>query len=594
MLLSPDFQIVKSRVKKYDVLIHTPYLERDEAELFLGYYLLRNIETMVYMVLGVELLPYQGMILRMLLKKSFPMLILTRGGAKTFLLGIYSALRSLISHGSHVVIVGANRRQSLFVFEEMSKAYYGKNGGLFRECCPKPPNCKPEESSLIVKSGTKFSKISSYPLASGDRIRGARSSHMIVDEANLIPESIFDTILKPMSAVAMNPVERVKILQRERALVEAGVIKEGDRIEFEDNQIILSSSAGYCFQYLYKQYKEYRQSILNSVEFKKPSQHAIIQIGWEAINQIAPGYLDLSAVENSRITSSKDRFDSEYGAQFVSDSAGFYPRSLLERQTIKVNELPSVEIKAESNNAYIMAIDPSSAENEKNDFFGIGIGKIDTTNHKIYLVNADGQTGKGWTYHVQLVREYIREFSPKYIIMDKFGGGSNLASLLQAEEYLDKEKGDQIIRTLEKDDIFDYNATMNKILRLVVFTSDWIEQSNINLKSNLDHGHFWFASKPTEAAYSSTEAIANKFDNADDSITECKNELSLIIGEQNDRGLTSFKMPESLGAIHKKQRVRKDLYVVCLLLAWGLKEYLEILGGNKKKSERYSPVFSLV
>ena len=153
------------------------------------------------------------------------MLILTRGGGKSFLLGVYAALRALVSHGSKIVIVGANRRQALFVFAEAAKIYFSRNAGLFRECCAKPPVSQPEESYLIVKAGDKSSRISAFPLAQGDKIRGARASHMLVDEANIIPEDIYTTVLKPMGAVTTNPVERVRAIQKEKELVEAGVIK---------------------------------------------------------------------------------------------------------------------------------------------------------------------------------------------------------------------------------------------------------------------------------------------------------------------------------------------------------------------------------
>lgn len=594
MILHPNYQIIKSREKKYDVLLHKPYLERNEAELFLTYYLLKNITTTCYFCLGVELMPHQSILMSVLLRKPYVMMILSRGAAKTFCLGVYAALRAMITSGSKIVLVGANRRQSLFIFNETSKIYYNKNAKLFYDCCVKAPTFQPEESYLLVKGSDKTSKISSTPLASGNKIRGLRATHLLVDEANIVPEDIYKTVLSPMGAVSSDNVEAYKRHLREQELIKAGIILEKDSIEMSSNQIILSSSAGYKFQFLYKEYESYRNSILQSINEGKSSPYAIVQMSWEAIDILSPNYLDKASIERDKKTFSFDRFTSEYEGQFVSDSSGFYPRSLLENRTIPRNQLPSVEIKSDDSSIYIMAIDPSSADNAQNDYFGIAIGRIDLINKKLYIINATGSTGQGWVHHVNLVKQYIKDFKPKYIVCDKFGGGAALSSVLQAEEYMKKEDGHNLIYSLDKDDLTTYSEASNKILRLVTFEPNWIEEANFHFKAMLDHANFWFASPPTEGVYSLTEELVNRYEDAHEGIEECKNELSLMVGEVNNNGKTTFKLPESLGQVKKTKRVRKDMYTVSLLLAWAYKEYMSIIE-NKGGSgpEEYTPYIGL-
>lgn len=596
MIINSQFQITSSRNKKYDVLLHTPVLERTEAEHFLCYYFLRNIETTAYFTMGVELMPHQGVVLRTLFRKPYVMLVLGRGASKTFCLGVYAALRAMITPGSKIVVVGANRRQSLFVFNEVSKIYYNKSAGLFKECCIKAPTFQPEESYLLVKGSEKQSKISSLPLASGDRIRGLRSTHMLVDEANIVPEDIYKTVLSPMGAVSSENVESYKRHLREQELIKAGVILEKDAMEHLSNQIVMSSSAGYQFQFLYKEYLNYRKSILEiGAANEKYCPYAIIQMGWETINLLSPGYLDVGSIERDKKTFSFDKFSMEYEAVFVSDSAGFYPRSLLENRTIKRTELPSVEIKADEA-VYILAIDPSSAENPENDYFGIAVGKVDMVTRKVYLVNAHGSTGQGWIHHVNLVKEYIKTFKPKYIVLDRFGGGVNLADTFKQEEYMKKEDGYNLIYSLEKDDLTTYDIAGNRILRLVTFEPVWIEEANFHLKSMLDHGNFWFASAPLEAVYSQPEDIVNAYEDAHEGVEECKNELALIVGDASaNNGRMSFRLPESLGQLRKTKRVRKDMYTVCLLLGWGCKEYFQIIDTKPDSGiQAYDPIVGLV
>jgi hypothetical protein len=576
MIIHSDFQITSSRNKKYDVLLHKPYLERTEAEHYLCYYFLKNLEATAYFTLGVELMPHQGILLRTLFRKSYVMMILSRGASKTFVLGVYAALRAMMNPGSKIVVVGANRRQSLFVFNEVSKIYYSKNSGIFRDCCIKAPTFQPEESYLMIKGGEKSSKISSLPLASGDRIRGLRSTHMLVDEANIVPEDIYKTVLSPMGAVSSENVDAYKRKLREQELIKAGVIVEKDAMEQLANQIVMSSSAGYQFQFLYKEYLNYKKIISDCAKENKPCPYAIVQLGWETIEAVSPGYLELPNIEVAKKTFSFDKFDTEYNAKFVSDSMGFYPRSLLENRSIKLNQSPSVEIKGDDS-VYILAIDPSSAENPENDYFGIVVGKLDLVNRKIYLVNASGSTGQGWIHHVNLVKEYIRIFKPKYIVVDRFGGGVNLADTLRSEEYMKKEDGDKVIQSLEKDDLTTYDVGLNRILRLVTFEPIWIEEANFHFKSMLDHGNFWFAGPAPESIYSLTTEEVEKYDDAHEGVEECKNELSLIVQEAGNNGKSVFKLPESIGQVKKTKRVRKDLYTASLLLAWGCKEYFQMI-----------------
>src|SRR6266496_5583945 len=51
-------------------------------------------------VFNIKILPFQQIILEQLWKKAFPMLIMTRGGSKTFLLALYSLLKALFFQDS--------------------------------------------------------------------------------------------------------------------------------------------------------------------------------------------------------------------------------------------------------------------------------------------------------------------------------------------------------------------------------------------------------------------------------------------------------------------------------------------------------------
>lgn len=517
----------------------------------------------------------------------------------TFLLGVYGCLRCCILPGSKIVMVGSNRRQSRFIFDESKKIYYNKNASLFREMVPKPPNDLPEASSMYVRSETKTSSIMALPLAAGDRIRGARSSHLLVDEFNIIPEDVYKNILAPTSSVSLNPVEKSRRMKREKELIDAGVIVESDRMEFADNQVVASSSASYAFTYMHSLYQEFKNKIIagkdtdDPIKIKEAAKYGIFQCGADAILQINPGYLDSSNVEQARSTFSKDRFMTEYGAQWAVDSLGEFPRSLLETRQIKMGEFPSVEITGKANDIYIAAVDPSSGSNEKNDWFAIVVLKLDMVTKRGYIVYASASTGKGWPYYISEVRKVIKKFNPRFIGMDAYGGGIQVGSLLTSAEYCEIGK-DKILKTLDKDDLSTYSWIDNRILRLITPTPQWNENANSNFKSLLEHAQFYFSGSIGESIYTTTKSEEiDEYESISERIEEAKNQISLIVGTQGSNGLVTFAMPEMMSKTRKKDRSRKDLYSAVLIAAWGMKEYLEICNAPSAQAAQYSPTVSL-
>lgn len=73
----------------------------------------------------LELAPFQSVILQTLWDKTFPILLMTRGGGKSFMLAVYALLRATLVQGSKVVIVAASFRQSKVVFDYILKIWEG-------------------------------------------------------------------------------------------------------------------------------------------------------------------------------------------------------------------------------------------------------------------------------------------------------------------------------------------------------------------------------------------------------------------------------------------------------------------------------------
>ena len=83
--------------------------------------------------LNIDLLPIQAAILEELWIRPFPMLIMARGGSKSFLLAVYAMLRLLFVPENKIVIVGAAFRQAKVIFEYMETIW--NNADILRSVC---------------------------------------------------------------------------------------------------------------------------------------------------------------------------------------------------------------------------------------------------------------------------------------------------------------------------------------------------------------------------------------------------------------------------------------------------------------------------
>ena len=143
-------------------------------------------------ILGVQLLPFQALILTEMWSRKFPMLIASRGAGKSFILSIYSILRAILFPGRKIVIVGAAFRQSKVLFEYM-EAIWG-NSPLLRDMFQgQESGPKKDTDRCLLQLGN--SKIICLPLGDGQKIRGQRANDIIADEfACLEAGSIVETM----------------------------------------------------------------------------------------------------------------------------------------------------------------------------------------------------------------------------------------------------------------------------------------------------------------------------------------------------------------------------------------------------------------
>lgn len=121
--------------------------------------------------LGVDMIPFQGVVIQEFFDKSFYIFVATRGAGKSFLLAVYALLRAIFKQGSKIVIVSASFRQSQIVFNYIQDIY--KNSIVLQQICG---SSRPKKDVSMCSFQIGNSSIISVPLGTGEKIRGLRGN----------------------------------------------------------------------------------------------------------------------------------------------------------------------------------------------------------------------------------------------------------------------------------------------------------------------------------------------------------------------------------------------------------------------------------
>jgi len=555
-------------------------------------------------ILGVDLLPFQGVTLDELFTKNFTILVATRGFSKSFLLAVYALLKAIFYQGSKIVIVSASFRQSKIVFEYIKDIY--KRSPVLQQLCG---NQKPRTDITMCYFDIGNSKIVSVPLGDGEKIRGLRSDTTLIDEFGSINEAVFQIVVRGFSIVSQDPVAKVKTKQREKKMIEVGIDVSQFKEENEGNQIVLSGTAKYQFNHFFAWVEKYKKIISCGTDMDKrrkmfgdemsesellalnPEQFSVMQVPYTALPE---GFMDENTLAQGRATMTKAHFSMEFLAEFFKDSDGFFPRSLLE--ALCAYKKYTVLLSGEKGKRYIMGIDPA----RQSDHFAIVIFEIDDVSgeDKIVYVWATnekkmkktGEVNEHQTYYgacAKKIRQLLKRFNVAIIMMDAGGGGREVANYLQEKTFLvGNEKP-----VWNMDDPTQRLYAGLHILKLIDSTSQWISDANHSMKKSLEEFQLLLPVYDTvaiekelntskiaaEASFGKAVlkqrlSMTDTIEDVSEEIEETKNELSNIVITATPTGKEHFDLPKLTTPGQQKMidRRRKDRYSACVLAHWGL------------------------
>ncbi len=487
-----------------------------------------------YELLGVDLAPVQRIVFESMWFKPYNLVVVGRGGGKTFLSGTLAALLTLLYPGYRVGLIGPSFRQSKMIFSEVEKLY--SKSSILREATEKRPIRGSDTCYLKFKSvgGHNNALIEALPIgADGAKIRGSRFYCILVDEFAQVPQKIIETVLAPMSITKLDPMKKVRELERRQALIESGLATDADFEEDSVNKMIGTSSGYYKFNHMYKRMREYWNQIEDGSE-----DHAVFQIPYTLLPE---GFLDPKNVENSRRVMSSHEFNMEYMAAMVSDSEGFFKASLLESCTTGSNF--DIELVGDKSAKYVVGIDPNQGGKAK---CGVVIVKIGKPNKLVRVMALEGKTTQDITVALQ---EICVGYNVVRIYMDRGGGGKAVSDLLE-EGYNETEP---IIDRGNKD---KFKLKGRHILELTTFSTSWIADANFSTLALFEDRHLLF---PSNLVSTTSELVQDGYELIETLKKQCLN----IVVSQTASGVLHFDTP--------KKGQNKDLYSALILAGYGVK-----------------------
>ncbi len=131
-------------------------------------------------LLGIDLFPIQIATIQLMWKTTFPMLIGSRGGSKTFMLAVYVLLRAILDQGCKIVIVGAGLRQARLVFNYIDTIWH--ESPMLQDIVGGGKKAGPKQGVDSCRFKIGQSLIQAIPLGDGSKIRGLRANVIIADE----------------------------------------------------------------------------------------------------------------------------------------------------------------------------------------------------------------------------------------------------------------------------------------------------------------------------------------------------------------------------------------------------------------------------
>ena len=390
----------------------------------------QNIHRFAIDYLGIQLKPFQVVLLYMIEKSLKSCLITTRGLGKSWLIALYCCCRGILYPGQKIIVSCETKEQSRnLIREKIVNELMNMSPNLKKEINPREIKIGTNESYVKFKNGSTITAINA-----SENTRGKRAHILVVDEYVQIKNG-FDTltkILQPFLQVVRQP----KYLQNPKYA----------HLQ-EENKQIYASSAWYADHWSYDLYKDYVEKMLIGESSFVCNLPYNIALKYGLMTQKR-----LDEIMNDP-NLSEEAFLMEYSAMFYDLGEGAYikPSDIINNRTIVKPWYPPTDIeyiaeKGKRNISWkedrtskqelrVLGCDIALAQGDKNDntviHYSVSIPKGDKYITEVrYSEAINGGTAKAIALRL---KQLYFDGDCDYIVMDIAGLG--LAVLDALGEY---------------------------------------------------------------------------------------------------------------------------------------------------------------
>lgn len=390
----------------------------------------QNIHRFAIDYLGIQLKPFQVVLLYMIERNLKSCLITSRGLGKSWLIALYCCCRAILYPGQKIIVSCETKEQSRnLIREKIVNELMNMSPNLKKEINPREIKIGTNESYVKFKNGSTITAINA-----SENTRGKRAHILVVDEYVQIKNG-FDTltkILQPFLQVVRQP----KYLQNPKYA----------HLQ-EENKQIYASSAWYADHWSYDLYKDYVEKMLIG------ESSFVCNLPYN----VALKYGLMTQTRLDEIMSdpnlSEEAFLMEYSAMFYDLGEGAYikPSDIINNRTIVKPWYPPTDIeyiaeKGKRNISWkedrtskqelrVLGCDIALAQGDKNDntviHYSVSIPKGDKYMTEVkYSEAINGGTAKAIALRL---KQLYFDGDCDYIVMDIAGLG--LAVLDALGEY---------------------------------------------------------------------------------------------------------------------------------------------------------------
>ncbi|OMD67460.1 hypothetical protein [Paenibacillus odorifer] len=516
-----------------DIELEDTDLDVEKWTKFISYYR-HYIDEFAVDVLGINLSPFQRLILRAMSRHNEVMIVACRGLTKSFISAVFFICVAILYSNIKLGIASGKGQQARNVIIQKIKGELLKNPNVAREI----KNIKPGKDDCVVEFHNG-SEIRAIVLGhDGESARSWRFHQILVDEARIVPDKIISEILSPMTQT-----------KRSTLLNLQGKLKRV--LPIESGKMIYISSAYLKTSSFYQRFlKHYTEMINGSEDYYVASFP--YQVG------IEEGILSEQGIELARNRSdmTEEIFEYEYSAVFVGSSGdSYYPYELTEGTRVLTkgeNGQPQKSVVK-----YVISHDVAISGNKQNDNAATTVIKLKEQSNGTYIKEVVYiKTHKGMDLPEQ--HNYLRKLLINFpntikLIIDVRGNGQSLPRYF-AEPWEHKDASGKVLEypPLVPDDdekamnikgaiplIRRMNATQSSNNQMYTYMKACFEDKTLRLLVHSSEvvSEYQEESMTTEefALFLNTDALVSELSNIKQDVTENNNIQYTRVTKQTKR-----------------------------------------------------------